>query len=144
MTEMREIRVSAVVLRRDDGCVLSVRKHGTHMFMLPGGKPEANETPRGTAIREIREELGLDLAPDSLTELGTFSANAANEAGFRVTGTVFVHNDLVDATQIHPLAELEELRWVDPHDPRTATLTDQAPLTLEQVFPRLHPVNRGS
>ena len=53
----RVISVSAVVLTRPDGAVVTVRKSGTDRFMLPGGKWESGETPLECAIREIGEEL---------------------------------------------------------------------------------------
>ena len=43
--------------RARDGHVLTVRKRGTSMFMFPGGKPEAGESPVEAGVREVREEL---------------------------------------------------------------------------------------
>ncbi|MBP6684877.1 MAG: NUDIX domain-containing protein, partial [Leucobacter sp.] len=73
------IRVSAVVIRDPEGRVLNVRKRGTSMLMLPGGKPEPGEDPRDTAIREFAEELGVQLDPLRLRGLGEFRSPAANE-----------------------------------------------------------------
>lgn len=39
---------------------------------LPGGKQETNETPLGCALRELSEETGLCLTPDSLRLVGTW------------------------------------------------------------------------
>src|SRR5690606_39457168 len=58
------IRVSAVVLRDGAGRVLTGRKRGTARFMFPGGKPEPGETPAQTAVRETREERGVELDGD--------------------------------------------------------------------------------
>lgn len=42
-------------------CVV-VRKDGEFVFWLtPGGEIEAGETPRAAAVRELREELGLEV-----------------------------------------------------------------------------------
>lgn len=125
-----EIRVSAVVMRDADGLVLNVRKRGTNTLMLPGGKPEPGETAAETAVREISEELGIELDPSSLAELGEFRAAAANEAGFDVVANVFEH-PFVAGVQIQ--AEIEQLEWVHPSEQRD----DMAPLNTEHVFPAL-------
>lgn len=125
------IVVSAVVLRRPTGEVLTVRKRGTDRFMLPGGKPEPGETPAQTAVREAFEEVGAVLDESRLRELGTFRAAAANEPGQDVIGTVFEHPDVAD---VAPGGEIAELRWLDP---RADLPGDLAPLLEERVLPLL-------
>ena len=127
---MGEIRVSAVVMRDAQGRVLNVRKRGTSSLMLPGGKPEAGESPAQTAAREFEEELGVSLEAASLAFLGEFRAAAANEAGFDVVAQVFEHPFVHGVTAN---AEIEQLEWVDPSEPRD----DMAPLNTEHVFPVL-------
>lgn len=126
---------ASVVFRRGDD-ILTVRKRGTHRFMLPGGKIEAGESPAECAAREAAEEVGAVLDPAGLTSLGRFSAPAANEPGAVVVSDVFVTAQPLDA---HPSAEIEECRWTSivgplPHD--------VAPLLVEQVVPALLVVDR--
>ncbi|WP_307802678.1 NUDIX hydrolase [Cellulomonas dongxiuzhuiae] len=131
MPDVPVIRVSAVVLRRPTGEVLTVRKRGTHRFMLPGGKPEPGESAARTAVREAYEEVGAVLDEARLRELGTFRAAAANEAGHEVLGTVFEHPH-TGATAA--AGEIEELRWLDP----SGDLPDDlAPLLVRHVLPAL-------
>jgi 8-oxo-dGTP diphosphatase len=60
-------RVSVDVLIRDQhGRVLLVDPVYKPGWDLPGGMAEANESPRDTARRELREELGLDARPGQL------------------------------------------------------------------------------
>lgn len=48
--------------------VLLVRhNYGRHNWELPGGRGEPGESALETAVREIREELGLDVDPVRLT-----------------------------------------------------------------------------
>lgn len=131
MSTLPVIRVSAVVLRRPTGEVLTVRKRGTHRFMLPGGKPEPGETPAQTAVREAFEEVGAVLDESRLVELGTFRAAAANEDGQEVEGTVFEHPGVA---HVAPAAEIAELRWLDPS---TDLPGDLAPLLEHRVLPLL-------
>ena len=128
----RVVTVSAVVLRHPESRhILAVRKRGTTSFMQPGGKPEPGESARDAAIREVREELQVELDPERMTLLGTFDAAAANESGWTVRGTVFVHPPV---PEIRPAAEIEEIRWV----PETAEpARDLAPLMMTRILPAL-------
>lgn len=107
------IVVSAVLFRDRQGQVLTVRKRGTDRFMQPGGKWEPGEDARAAAVREVAEEVGVRLEPGSLAELGTWTTAAANEAGHKVTGTVFAA-PLIGEPK--PVAEIDELRWVSPDE----------------------------
>ena len=137
---MKNITVSALVIQHpSEPALLMVRKRGTTSFMLPGGKPEAGETPQDTVIREIREELGLRLDARELFFLGTFTAAAANEAEHTVTGHVFVCETVpadlnVDAPQC--LQEIDDIDWFSYVDLPPDTAGRQfAPLTRTQVIP---------
>lgn len=125
------ITVSGVVLRTEDGSLLTVRKRGTQRFMLPGGKPEPGEDARAAAVRELREEVGIDLDPAALQLVGTFRTAAANEPGHEVLGTIFQHPA---PAQVAPAAEIAELRWLDPTGPLP---DDLAPLLAERVIPAI-------
>jgi 8-oxo-dGTP diphosphatase len=56
------------VLRDEHGRILLVRHtYGRLNWELPGGGAEAGEAPPETAIREMREETGLEVVIDRLT-----------------------------------------------------------------------------
>jgi 8-oxo-dGTP pyrophosphatase MutT (NUDIX family) len=60
------VRAQVVLLRGD--CVLlarHVRAEGPY-WVLPGGSVEAGETPEDAAVREVREETGLDVELERL------------------------------------------------------------------------------
>jgi 8-oxo-dGTP pyrophosphatase MutT (NUDIX family) len=125
------IVVSAVCVFDADGRLLTVRKSGTDKFMHPGGKPEAGETAAETASRELEEEVGIVLAPERLKLLGTWLADAANEAATQIEATVFTAPGIWSA---RPSAEIAEIRWLD----LAAELpNDLAPLLTEHVLPAL-------
>jgi 8-oxo-dGTP diphosphatase len=56
-----------VVLRRPDGRVLLVSQPYLDGWALPGGNLARGETPAVGAMRELREELGVDLHVDEPT-----------------------------------------------------------------------------
>lgn len=117
---------------RADGQTFLVRKTGSAIFQQPGGKIDAGETAIGAVIRELQEEIGLELTPADLTPLGRFSAPAANEAGHLVVAEVFT------ARHDGPLqvaAELAEGRWINPKAPPADMPI--AALSQGEILPRL-------
>ncbi|MEM1045669.1 MAG: CoA pyrophosphatase [Pseudomonadota bacterium] len=76
----------------DDGeaCTLltlrprTIKRHSSQ-FALPGGRLDAGETSTAAALRELREELGLSLSPDSV--LGSLD-DYPTRSGFRITPVV--------------------------------------------------------
>lgn len=134
---MPDIHVSAAIITDAAGRVLVVRKQGTERFMQPGGKPEAGETAAQTLVRELHEELGLQLAEDALRPLGVFISAAANEPGHRVIAAAFATT--AEPEEVRVQAELAELRWITPADAATLPL---APLSVEHLLPLAWPAGR--
>lgn len=126
------INVAAVVIRNARGEVLCVRKHTSPRFQLPGGKPEAGESMVEAALRETREEVGVDVEREALSFLGRFTAEASNEPGHTVTSAVFTARTYDGEPA--PAAEIAELAWIDPANPSGREL---APLLATRIFPAL-------
>lgn len=97
-----------------DGKLLMVRSKGKERFYLPGGKREEGETDEQALLREIKEEISVDLVPDSLKYVETFTGQADGKAeGISVQLTCYV----ADYTgELSPDAEIEELKFVDVND----------------------------
>lgn len=73
----RTLHIAAACLFDEAGRLLLVRKCGTQMFMLPGGKRESGETPLQALIRELDEELHLQLPASALTPLGALQRGSS-------------------------------------------------------------------
>lgn len=129
----RILNIAAACLLDNAGRLLLVRKRGTRMFMLPGGKREAGENALQTLSRELDEELNLQLPEAAFTPLGRFNEAAANEADTRVEADIF---RAALSHPVAPAAELEELRWLHPDDPLG---DDLAPLLRLHVLPLIWP-----
>ncbi|HIW92845.1 MAG TPA: NUDIX domain-containing protein [Candidatus Corynebacterium avicola] len=139
------MHVSAVAILRDAPDVsggrevLTVRKQGTELYQYPGGKPEQGESPRDAAVREIAEETGLTVDMQALTEIGSFSAVAANEPDTTVVADLFAFAVTGDLGEPVVAAEIAEAAWL-PLGTTSATPDDPAhplaPLMFE-TFPRV-------
>jgi 8-oxo-dGTP diphosphatase len=116
----------------DGDRVLLVKKKGSEFLILPGGKPEKDETDVQTLSRELEEELGCRLDSDQLTFLGTFSDEAAGMPGVRVTIRLYVGS--VVGTPI-PHAEIDAVVWWTPSEHHHSLL---APSLKNSILPFLN------
>jgi 8-oxo-dGTP diphosphatase len=126
---MQPIRTVAAVITNSSGEVLLVRKRTSSIFIQPGGKAEPNEAPLSTLVREISEELGVELDMASAVHLGEFEDVAVNEPGRMVRANVF-HCSVVGTPT--PQAEIAELAWVNPAGPYSVPI---APLSAKHILP---------
>lgn len=60
-----------LVARPEDGAILLQRRRDTGQWALPGGAMDIGESPAQCAIRECKEETGIDAEPTGL--LGVYS-----------------------------------------------------------------------
>lgn len=92
MTEIRP-RASVLVTNGDKFVLIFRHKNGQDYYAIPGGGIEEGETPEQAAVREIQEELGLDIYNlENISRIKTkirddynFIANT-NDQEFNVTG----------------------------------------------------------
>ncbi|HET6965328.1 MAG TPA: CoA pyrophosphatase [Acidimicrobiales bacterium] len=94
-------------------------------WALPGGRLEAGETPLDGALRELREEVGLDLGPEAL--LGTLD-DYATRSGYVITPLVFwaggepeLNPDPSEVRSVHRVAFTELCR---PDSPRFVSIPE--------------------
>jgi 8-oxo-dGTP diphosphatase len=70
---MRERKLVVAALVRDEGRVLMSRRRADqampNLWEFPGGKVEPGEHPEAALIREVREELGCEIAVDGVREV---------------------------------------------------------------------------
>jgi len=70
-TQPQKMIVAKVIVRSDTGRVLLAKSSYKKSWQMPGGGVEDGEGPEEAVVREAREELGLEIALDSLMLKGT-------------------------------------------------------------------------
>src|SRR5260370_31453745 len=111
--------------------LLVVRKKGAPSYILPGGKPENGEDDLQALAREIEEELGCQLNPETIVFLGCFSDAAADMVNTTVTVRLYAAQLVGDPS---PHAEIENLKWFSPNADSTSSL---APSLQNHIVPFL-------
>jgi 8-oxo-dGTP diphosphatase len=102
--------LKAALVQVKDRRLLCARSQGKAAFYIPGGKPEPGEDMRAALVREIAEELGLAVDPESLVEQGQYAAPADGAPGRTVRAVAFTAEL---PAQPHPSGEIAELRYLD-------------------------------
>ncbi len=93
-----------------DGRVLGARSRGKSAFYLPGGKREAGETDTETLVREIREELTVEIDPASVAPVGVFEAQADGYAPGIVVRTACYTAGYTGT--LAASSEIDEIAWL--------------------------------
>ncbi len=94
--------------------LLAVRSKGKSLFYLPGGKREQGESDEQALIREINEELSVDLLPNTIRYAGTFTGPADGKAeGVNVQLTCYFADF---SGELVPESEIEEMGYLSIED----------------------------
>ena len=107
----RATSAGGVVHRTVDGVIeiLLVHRRAPVLWALPKGTPDAGETLDETAIRETREETGIDVAIEaSLGSIRYFFVRGTTR--FHKTVHFFLMRPIGGAIELHD-EEFDEVRW---------------------------------
>lgn len=93
-----------------DRKILSTKSQGKDAWYIPGGKREKGESDKEALIREVKEELTVDLLPETIMYLDTFKAQAHGKPeGVMVQMTCYL-SDFIGNLQ--PAAEIAEMAFL--------------------------------
>ncbi|MFZ2593790.1 MAG: NUDIX domain-containing protein [Minisyncoccia bacterium] len=103
--------------------ILETCSFGKDKWYVPGGKREGGETDQHALIREIKEELLVDVIPESIQYFGTYEAQAHGKPeGTMVRITCYTGQ--YDG-ELKPSAEVEKMGWFDYSKRSDVSLVDQ-------------------
>jgi 8-oxo-dGTP diphosphatase len=127
--------VAAGVLMEADKVLISQRKANDSLanaWEFPGGKVEPGEDPRAAVVRELREEVGLDVIAGEILDV-TF-----HNYGETSVLLLFFEVARCDRAQAPQPLDVADLRWASAAD----LIPNQFPPAdgpiLEKVRARLH------
>ena len=119
---MKVLHTAGLVLWRNNKILLAFSRN-KKAFYLPGGKVDAGETAITALLREIEEELSLQLDAGKLSFLTHISAPAFGENEMLMEQDCYVYED--HDLSIQPSSEIEEVQW----------FSEDEYLTQEQLVP---------
>ena len=102
MSDVTELAGNLIV---EDSKILLIHREDEGHWELPGGKVEDDETPTETAVREAREEIGVDVELQKPFYSGEFQHR----------GELFLWHCYIAETDEEPEIQEEkfdELRWM--------------------------------
>ena len=110
-------------LHLKDGKILSTRSKGKDKYYLPGGKREGHESDMETLVREIKEELTVDIIESTARFYGVFEAQAhGKEEGVLVKMACYTAEY---SGELKADSEIAELVWLTSADAALVSPVDQ-------------------
>lgn len=94
--------------------ILICRGLGDNTWDLPGGRLHKNEDPREGLLREVREELGIEVVVEGPVDVAAWYGARSGIPRFFVVYGASMKNES-DAI-VFPPDELEEVRWISEAD----------------------------
>jgi 8-oxo-dGTP diphosphatase len=114
MAQLRLVLVAACALIDPDGRVLiaqrPVGKRMAGLWEFPGGKVEQGETPESALIRELKEELAIEVKEACLAP---FAFASHGYPDFHLLMPLYVCRRWEDTPQA---IEAQAIKWVRPRD----------------------------
>lgn len=106
----------SVVTRDDQGRVLLIHKVDNDLWALPGGGHDIGEGITDSAVREVREETGLDV--DIVRLVGTYTnpnhVMAYDDGEVRQQFSLCFEARVVGGTPREDGVETKAVQWVEP------------------------------
>lgn len=117
---------SVAWLFKKDGKVLCVKTKGKNKYFIPGGKLEVGETYQRGLLREIKEELNIDLVASTISH----EFIVVDDAYGLEDTELEMHCYSADFNgEINPSSEIERMKWID-----ISTIDDCAPAAQQAVL----------
>lgn len=102
--------------------ILSTLSKGKNTYYIPGGKREGKETDQETLVREIKEELDVDIVLNTVKYLGMYEAQSDGAVeGIKVKMTCYLSDyrgelkasSEIDRFEWHTMSDIKKVSAVD-------------------------------
>ena len=139
INKIKIVEVAAAVLQRPDGAFLLAQRPADKIWAgyweFPGGKIEAGETPFHALVRELREELGIEVetAYPWITRVFTYPHATVRLNFFRVTEW---------RGELHP-HEGQEFAWQPSLSPTLSRKRERGQIGVSPILPANAPILRA-
>ena len=120
---MGEIIDKIAWIHTKDGKILSTLSKGKSTYYIPGGKREGDETDLETLVREVKEELDVDIVLDTVEYLGVYEAQSDGDAeGVKIIMTSYI-GDYVG--ELKASSEIDRIEWHTMSDIKKVSAVDK-------------------
>ncbi len=102
--------VGVVVFNNKNEVLLVKEKYSNIGFKLPGGHIDDGELITSAAIREVKEETGIDIEFQSIVSLGHFFPHQFNKSNLYI---LCIAKALSSEINIQDTHEILECKWID-------------------------------
>ncbi|MNI37940.1 hypothetical protein D3C73_920570 [compost metagenome] len=117
-------------IHMSNGQILCTRSKGQEIYYLPGGKRNPGESDADTLMREIEEELSVQIEQGTIKFFGTFEARAHGKLeDIKVKMTCYTASF---SGILSPASEIEELAWLNYKDLHLVSQVSR--LIFEQLY----------
>jgi 8-oxo-dGTP pyrophosphatase MutT (NUDIX family) len=93
-----------------NGKILSTRGKGRDTYYIPGGKRDGDETDQEALIREVKEEVAIDLTPETIKHHATFEAQAHGKPKGTIVRMACYVSDFTGEPRAN--SEIAEIVWL--------------------------------
>ncbi len=123
------VSAKAIILNDDKFLVLKQSRPGMIYWDLPGGKLEYGETPEEAVIREVKEEVDLEVKPINLMGTWWFYSPVNKYQVICLTYVCEARNFAIDLSKNPADETIKEYVWISKDE----FLTGQYPFLHESI-----------
>lgn len=106
-----------VIIQNEEGKILVGKRRGSHApyYSIPGGSMELGETFEAAAIREVKEETGLNIKDITFVNV-TNNIKTYHESGVHFVSINFITNKFEGSPRVMEPEKCESWQWLFPEE----------------------------